>query len=140
MTEAMAISAFLIVRVLIVGVFLYGLPRVLREGLLFGTAKDVLRMWDYGCGAAVLAALGVGLGISAAGWPVAGNLTGTTVLVLAAFANYIHVYSEARAVVPPEAHAPLSSASLETRDTAPAGLAKLTVGLCILRPVDHNVP
>jgi uncharacterized membrane protein len=114
MNEAAVVNLFLLARVLLVGAILLVLPRIGRKGLMFGvhvgeafatgeTAHALRRGWDRGCVAVMALALLVGLSISAAGWPVTGNLTGTGVLLVAALVLYVLTYRRARAMAPPAA-------------------------------------
>ena len=98
MSEAVFVNLALTVRVLIVGGFLLFLPRVTRLGLLFGAyvgessaegdaARRLSRSWYRGCVVLMVVSLMVGYGISLAGRPVAGNFTGTAVLLLGALGS-----------------------------------------------------
>jgi uncharacterized membrane protein len=81
----------------------------------------------------MLLSLVIGLGISLAGAPVAGNLTGTAVLFIVALVFYLQAYSEARKLVTPTAkgQAEIAVASLEIRDTKESGVAKSVLVICI---------
>jgi uncharacterized membrane protein len=144
MAEAFVVNLFLTVRVLIVGAILLALPRVTRKGLLFGAyvgeelvdtdpARQLQRSWDRGCLAVMAIALLVGWSISLAGWPLAGNLTGTAVLLLAALALYVRTYSRARELAPPAAsrQAQRSAASLDARAPIGERFAQLALGICV---------
>jgi uncharacterized membrane protein len=76
----------------------------------------------------------VGYGISLAGWPITGNLTGTAVLLCSALALYLYVYSKARKLVLPHAarQASVAVASLDRRNPKETGFAKLTLGICLI--------
>jgi len=80
----------------------------------------------------MLLSLVIGLSISVAGAPVAGNLTGTAVLLLVALILYLQVHSKARNLVTPtaEGQAEIAVASLEIRSTKEAGFAKLALAIC----------
>jgi uncharacterized membrane protein len=81
----------------------------------------------------MLFSLVIGLGISVAGAPVAGNLTGTAVLLVVALVLYLHAHSTARNLVTPTAQgqAEIAVASLEIRSTKEAGFAKSALVICI---------
>ncbi len=143
--EALVINGFFIFRVFLVGAMMFAVPRILRKGLLFGAyvgeevdggqaSRDLTHRWDIGTAAVMAVALLVGLSISAAGWPLQGNLTGTAVLLLGAFANYLRAYSEARTLIPPDVakRARVSIASLDARDPNEAGFASIVLGICLL--------
>ena len=130
MNETILVNVFLMIRVLIVGSILLVIPHITRKGLLFGVyvGEDVVKgrpgrqlqkSWRYSCLLAMLLSLVIGLGISVAGAPVAGNLTGTAVLLLVAFILYLQVHSKARNLVTPtaEGQAEIAVASLEIRST-----------------------
>jgi hypothetical protein len=148
MSEAVFVNLALTVRVLIVGGFLLFLPRVTRLGLLFGAyvgessaegdaARRPSRSWYRGCVVLMVVSLMVGYGISLAGRPVAGNFTGTAVLLLGALGLYLRTYSRARALAPPEAaqQAVKAAASLYVGEPRGAGLAKFALGFCIVAAV-----
>ncbi len=167
MTEPFIPNLFLTLRVLFVGGLLLALPRITRTGLLFGTyvgeelvgtdpARRLRRSWDLGCIAVMVLALFVGWGISLAGWPVTGNLTGTAVLLLAALGLYVRTYLRARDLAPPAAsrQAQRSSASLDAGAPIGERFAKIALGVCIitslttfayaavgfsLMPADHSI-
>lgn len=145
MTEAMFVILFLTVRVIIVGGFLLFLPRIIRKGLLFGVyvgedvaagsaGQKLVRSWRQGCVLVMLLSLSVGYGISLAGRPVTGNLTGTAVLLCSALLLYIVVYSRARKLVSADAtlQASKAVASLEQRNPKEAGFAKLSLAICLI--------
>jgi uncharacterized membrane protein len=145
MSEATVINLFLVGRVLLVGGILLILPRFMRKGLLFGAyvgeamadedaAQDLLGNWNRGCLLVMASALLVGLGISVAGHPVTGNLTGTGVLLLGALVLYLRVYSRARALAPPVAaqQAAKASAPLVGGEPTRTSFAKVALGFCIL--------
>jgi hypothetical protein len=145
MTEAAVVNLFLTVRVLLVGGILLILPRITRVGLLFGVyvgeawadrdvARRLLGGWYRGCVILMMLSLLVGYGISLAGRPVAGNLTGTAVLLLGALGLYLRFYYRARELAPPVAaqQAVRATAPLDGGKPKGAGLAKLALGLCLL--------
>lgn len=146
--QAMVPNLFLIVRVLLIGAVLLVTPRLNRKGLLFGAyvgeqfdggeeARRLLRRWYAGCGMLMVLALVVGLGISAAGWPVAGNLTGTAVLLLSALGHYLGMYYRVRKVAPPavERQAECAVATLEVDRPKGVTFAKLAIGLCLVSAI-----
>jgi uncharacterized membrane protein len=145
MSEAAVVNLFLTLRVLLVGGILLILPRITRKGLLFGVyvgeeraegdeARRLLHDWNVGCVALMAVALVVGLAISVAGWPVAGNLTGTAVLLLAALGLYVRMYSRARALVPPGAarQAERAAAPLDGGKTKAEVVAMVVLGITLL--------
>ena len=145
MNEATVVNIFLMIRILIVGGALLVIPHITRKGLLFGVyvgedvvkgqpGRQLLQSWRQSCLLAMLLSLVVGMGISLAGAPVAGNLTGTAVLLLAALILYLQVHSKARNLVTPTAagQAQVAVASLEIRNTKEAGFAKLALAICIV--------
>lgn len=144
MNETILVNVFLTIRVLIVGSILLVIPHITRKGLLFGVyvgedvakgrpGRQLLQSWRYRCLLAMLLSLVIGLGISVAGAPVAGNLTGTAVLLLVAFILYLQVHSKAGSLVTPtaEGQAEMAVASLEIRSTKEAGFAKLALAICV---------
>jgi len=144
MAESFVHVVALTVRVLLVGGLFLILPRVIRKGLLFGVyvgeelskseaARRLMRSWDLGCAVVMGSALVVGWGIFLAGWPMAGNLIGTTVLLLAGLVNYIRVYRRANKLAPPSVarQARTVTVSLASRERG-TGLAKLTLGICLV--------
>jgi hypothetical protein len=123
MTEAAVVNLFFTVRVFVVGGILLILPRITRKGLLFGAyigetladrdaAERVRASWYLGCVVLMVLSLLVGLGISVAGRPVTGNLTGTAFLLLG---------GGKKAVAP-----------LLAGESKGAGLAKFALGACLL--------
>lgn len=144
MNETILVNVFLMIRVTIVGGVLLVIPHITRKGLLFGVyvgeevvkgrpGQQLLQSWRHRCLLAMLLSLVIGLGISVAGAPVAGNLTGTAVLLLVAFILYLQVHSKAGNLVTPtaEGQAELAVASLEIRSTKEAGFAKSALVICI---------
>ena len=148
MSEAVVVNLFLFVRILLVGGLLIVLPRITRKGLLFGVyvgealdeggaARRLVGRWSRACVVLMVLSLLVGLAISVAGKPVAGNLTGTAVLLLGALGLFVRFHSSARRMAPPAAarQAEIAAAPL---DTGPTGgtkgedLAKLALGLCVV--------
>ena len=145
MNESVVVYLFLTVRVLLVGgVFLF-LPRVTRKGLLFGSyvgealtnrdeVRRLLRGWSIGCVILMTLSLLVGLGITLAGRPVAGNLTGTAVLLLGGCGLYLRFHFKVRELVPPDAarQAAQATAPLTSGVAKGAGFAKIVFGTCLL--------
>jgi len=145
MTEAMFVNMFLTIRVFLIGGFLLILPHIIRKGLLFGvyvgeevaagsSGRELIRSWRLGCVFVMVLSLFVGYGISLAGRPVTGNLTGTAVLLCSALLLYIVVYSRARKLVSPGAplQASKAVASLEKRNPKEAGFAKFSLAFCLI--------
>lgn len=145
MSEAVVVNLFLTFRVLLVGGILLILPRITRKGLLFGAyvgealadrdvARRLLGSWYRGCVILMVLSLLVGLGISLAGRPVTGNLTGTAVLLLGGVGLYLRFYSRARKLALPAAaqQAAKATAPLGGGEPKGSGLAKLALGFCLL--------
>ena len=145
MTEAAFVNMFTVVRVLLVGGILIILPLITRKGLLFGVyvgeefaegdaAHRVVGRWYRGCVMIMVVSLAVGLGISAAGKPLAGNFTATAILLLSGGGLYLRMYYTARRVAPPDAahQADSAAAPIEVGEPKGATLAKVTLGICIL--------
>jgi hypothetical protein len=99
MDETFVVNFFLTLRVLMVGGILLVIPHITRKGLLFGVyvgedtvkgrpGRQLLQSWRRSCLLTMLLSLVIGLGISVSGAPVAGNLTGTAVLLLVAQSGY----------------------------------------------------
>ena len=143
--EAAVVNLFFTVRVFVVGSLLLALPRISRKGLMFGTyvgeeqvegagARELMRSWDLGSAAVMVVSLTVGWGISLAGRPIPGNLTGTVVLLVASLALYLWMYGKARRLAPPSAaqQAMRSSASLEVDEPRGHGIAKFALAVCVL--------
>ncbi len=144
MNEAMIANLALVFRVLLVGGILLILPRITRRGLLFGAyisealadhdaAREVLRRWYIGCVMLMVLSLLVGLGISLAGRPIAGNFTGTAILLLGGFGLYLRFHFRARKLVPPAAAQQAQRAAAQFLGGEPKGvrLAKLALGICL---------
>lgn len=145
MTDAIVVNLFLTVRVFIVGGFLLILPRIVRKGLVFGTyvgeevadgeaVHTIRRSWTRGCVFLMVLSLLVGYGISLAGWPVTGNLTGTAVLLLSAPLLYLRMFLKARTLATPAVgrQAEVASASLSVSASKTAGFAKCVLCVCSL--------
>ncbi len=145
MTEPFVVNVFLTVRVFIVGGFLLILPRIVRKGLVFGTyvgeavadgdaVRTIRRSWNRGCVMLMVLSLLVGYGISLAGRPVAGNLTGTAVLLLSAPLLYLRMFLKARVLAPPAVtrQAEVASASLSAGSTKTARFARIALAVCSL--------
>lgn len=144
MTEAAVANLALGFRVLLIGGFLLVLPRITRKGLLFGAyvgeglvdrnaSRRLLSTWYRGCVLLMVLSISIGLGISLAGWPVAGNLTGTVVLLVGALGLYLPLYYWARELAPPAVtqQAVKASAPLIGGKPKGVGLAKLALGICL---------
>jgi hypothetical protein len=145
MAEAIIANLALTLRVLVVGGFLLILPRISRKGLLFGAyigeatadqegARRLQGRWDAGCLILMVLSLLVGYGISLAGRPLAGNFTGTAVLLIGALVLYLRIHSRARALVPPGAARQAAQATAPLLGSEPKGegLARFALGICIL--------
>lgn len=145
MNESTVVNLFLILRVFLLGGLLFALPHIMRKGLMFGvyigestakgdSASQLLHSWRQGCVLVMVLALGVGLAISAAGWPVAGNLTGTAVLLCSALALYLRIYAKARKLVPPEAarQAQKTVVSLDVDRSRGHTFARTTLAICLI--------
>ena len=145
MSEAAVVNLFTVARILLVGGIMLVIPLITRKGLLFGVyvgeefaagdaARALVRRWYVGCLTLMGVCLVVGLGISMAGHPVAGNLTATALLLLAASGLYLRIYYAARRMTPPSAarQADSAVAALEVGEPKGAALAKIALGICIL--------
>jgi len=145
MSEAVVVNLFLWVRVLLVGGIFILLPRITRKGLLFGVyvgeefaegdaPRKLLRAWDRGCGMVMVSALLVGLGGTLAGHAVAGNLTGTAVLLLGGSGLYFRSYSKVRALARPDVarQAGLATAPLQVVGPTGETFAKITLVICLV--------
>ena len=146
MGEVIVVNLFLWVRVLLVGGIFIMFPRITRKGLLFGVyvgeefaegdaARTVLRAWDRGCGMVMASALVVGLIGTAAGNAVAGNLTGTAVLLLGLSGLYVRSYLKVKALWRPDvarqadrATAPLQVEKKQRGET----FAKISLVICLV--------
>jgi uncharacterized membrane protein len=144
-TEAGVVNLFLVVRVLLVGGILIILPRITRKGLLFGTyvgeasadrdaARRLVSKWDIACVTLMVFSLLVGLGISLAGWPIPGGLTGTAILLLGGGGLYFPFHFRARQLAAPATavQARRAAAPLLGGEPKGAGMAKFTLGICLL--------
>jgi len=144
MNEAVIANLALAFRVLLVGGILLLLPRITRRGLLFGAyigealadrdaACRLRGSWYRGCVMLMVLSLLVGLGISWAGRPVAGSLTGTAVLLLGGLGLYLRFHFRARKLAPPAAarQAQRAAAMFLGGEPKGVGLAKLALGICL---------
>jgi len=145
MSEAAVVNLFTVVRILLVGGIMLVYPLITRKGLLFGVyvgeefaagdaARALTRRWTVGCLTLMAVCLVVGLGISAAGYPIAGNLTATALLLSAVAGLYLRMYYAARRMAPASAarQADSAVAPLEVGEPKGATLAKFALGVCIL--------
>ena len=145
MNEAGVVNLFTVLRLLLIGGIFLILPRVTRKGLLFGAyvgeefaegdgARRLVRHWYFSCVVLIIVSLVIGLGISLAGWPIAGNLICTAILLVAGLGLYLRMYYTAREMAPPAAsrQAETAVAPLEQGEPKGTGLAKLALGICIL--------
>jgi|TARA_B100000315_G_scaffold232738_1_gene245214 uncharacterized membrane protein len=145
MTEEMVVNGALTIRVFLIGGILLILPRIVRKGLVFGAyvgeavsdgdaARNIRRDWNQGCLVVMALSLVVGLGISFAGWPLTGNLTGTAVLILSATLLYIRMYLKSRELAPRSVARQAEVASASLAVTSPRNVAFATFSLvtCLL--------
>jgi len=144
MTEPAVVNLFTVVRIVLIGGIFLVIPRITRKGLLFGAyvgeevadgdaARDLVRRWSLGCLMVMVVSIVVGLGISLAGAPVAGNITATAILLVAVPGFYLRQYYAARKLAPSVAgtRAETAVASLEQGQPRGTRLAKLALGICI---------
>ena len=145
MTEEMVVNGALTIRVFLIGGILLILPRIVRKGLVFGAyvgeavsdgdaARNIRRDWNQGCLVVMALSLVVGLGISFAGWPLTGNLTGTAVLIFSATLLYIRMYLKSRELAPRSVARQAEVASASLAVTSPRNVAFATFSLvtCLL--------
>ncbi len=145
MSEVLVVNLFLWVRVFLVGGIFLLLPRISRKGLLFGVYvgeefaggrayRALVKSWDRGCWFFMAAALLVGLVFSAAGHAVAGNLTGTAVLLLGVGGLYLRTNSRARWLAPPDVppQAWRATAALEMGTRGGETIAKVSLVICLV--------
>ncbi len=143
--EVLVVNLFLLLRVLLVGGMFILFPRITRRGLFFGVymgeefpgsdqAKSILRTWDKSCFTWMATALGVGLVGTLAGNAVAGNLTGTAVLIIGLTALFFRTYSKVKALKSPVGaeQASIGTATLQVGSTKGEVFAKVTLLVCIL--------
>lgn len=143
-SEAAVVNLFLTVRVFLVGGLLLVFPRISRKGLLFGSyvgeeraggaaARKLLHSWDLGCGVVMAVSLLVGWGISLAGHPVRGNLTGTAVLLVCSGLLYHWTHGRASKLVPAGGETvAISSAPLEVDEVRGDSFARFALVACVL--------
>ena len=142
---AIVVNMFLILRVCLVGGILLMFARIARKGLMFGvyvgeefaegeTARGLRRSWDRSCLLLMAVSLLVGLGISVAGWPVTGNLTGTAVLLSVAPLLYLRMYRKVRKLTPPDTarQAGVAVASLGASPAKGTGFAVFALCACLV--------
>jgi uncharacterized membrane protein len=145
MSEALVVNMFLWVRVFLVGGILLLFPRITRKGLLFGVyvgeefsdgprARALLRSWDRGCLTLMVSALLVGLLGTLAGRAVAGNLTGTAVLLLGGAGLYLRSYGKVKSLARPDVTRQGLRATAVVQDRRPRGetFALITLVLCLV--------
>jgi uncharacterized membrane protein len=145
MGETIVVNLFLWVRVFLVGGIFILFPRITRKGLLFGVyvgeefadgdaAKELLRAWDRGCAVVMASALFIGMIGSVAGHAVAGNLTGTAVLLLGGSALYFRSYFKVSALPRPDVtrQAGRSTAALQVGSQRGVTFAKITLTICLV--------
>ena len=145
MGEVIVVNLFLLVRVFLVGGIFILFPRITRKGLFFGVyvgeefpesdlAGGVLRGWDRGCVTVMAAALLVGLAGTFAGNAVAGNLTGTVVLLLGCTVHFVRTYGKVKALGIPDdrEQAGKATATIELGNPKVETFAKITLVVCLL--------
>jgi uncharacterized membrane protein len=145
MGETLVVNLFLWFRVFLVGGILILFPRITRKGLLFGVyvgekfaqseaAQKLLRAWDRGCVAVMVSALLVGLVGSVAGHAVAGNLIGTSVLLLGGVVLYFRWYAKVKALPRPDVtrQAERATAALQVGKPNGEAFAKITLVICFV--------
>ena len=145
MSEVVVVNLFLWVRVFLVGGIFIMFPRITRKGLFFGVymgeefakgeaARAVIRAWDRGCGMVMASALLIGLIGTAAGNPVAGNLTGTAVLLLALTGLYFRSYSRVKAMWRPDVQgqSARATATLQAGNAKGETFAMVTLVICLV--------
>jgi uncharacterized membrane protein len=145
MGEVLVVNLFLLFRVLLVGGIFLMFPRITRRGLFFGVyvgegfqdsppAQSIMKFWDKGCLLWMATALGIGLVGTLAGNAVAGNLTGTAVLLLGLTVLFFRAYSRVRALRPPipVEHSSRATATLQVGSTKGETFAKITLVTCLL--------
>lgn len=112
MSESGVVNLFFFVRVLLVGGIAMWFPRITRKGLFFGVylgeaffdgdgRRPILRTWDRGVWVLMCLALGTGLVFTAAGRAVAGNLTGTVLLLTGVGVWYVITHRRVSALPRP---------------------------------------
>jgi len=144
MSEVIVVNLFLWVRVFLVGGIFIMFPRITRKGLFFGVyvgeefaegdaARVVMRSWDRGCGMVMASALVVGLIGTAAGNAVAGNLTGTAVLLLGCTVLYFRSYAKVKSLPRPDVAQQAEKATATLRVGNPKGetFAKVSLVICL---------
>jgi len=144
-TEETVMNLFTILRGLIVGGFLFILPKITRKGLLFGAyvgegttaseaAAKLRRSWSRSCIALTLIAIAVGLSVGVAGRPMTGTFVCIGVLVFVGPLVYLRSHLAARELAPPTAQrqGEVAVASLEADEPRGERLAKIALGTCIV--------
>ncbi|MBP88533.1 MAG: hypothetical protein CMJ64_17760 [Planctomycetaceae bacterium] len=129
---------------LVGGIFIL-FRRITRKGQLFGVyvgeefadgdaAQKLLRAWDRGCAVVMASALLVGLIGSVAGHAVAGNLTGTAVLLLGGAGLYLRSHSKVSALARPDVTRQAARATAALQVGKPRGetFAKITLVICLV--------
>ena len=145
MDEVIVVNLFLWVRVFLVGGIFIMFPRITRKGLFFGVyvgeefaesdgARTVMRSWDRSCGIVMASALVVGLIGTAAGNAVAGNLTGTVVLLLGCTGLFFRTYSKVKGMPLPDVAPQAEKATATLRVGNPKGetFAKISLVICLV--------
>jgi len=145
MAEFAITMGALLIRVAIVGGVLLALPRITRKGLFLGVyvgeefaaggeARRLLRTWNRGCVSLMAVSLMVGIAMAVGGWPLAGNLTGTAVLLLGALGFYVRMHKATRVLAPAAASRQAARAAAPLQAGTPKGtvFAKITLGVCVI--------
>jgi len=134
-----------IFRALLIGSFLWALPRITRRGLLFGSyvgedassgvaARNLVRSWSRAVGLVVVTGLAVGLAFRLAGWPLLGNRVSLLVLLASAAALYVRFHYAARRLGSHLASRPAATAAASLIPDEPRGLALpiATIIVCLI--------
>ncbi len=143
MSEAIVVNLFFTARVVFLGAIFIAFPRISRKGLMFGVyigestadreaTRRLLSSWTRSVIGAMGLTLALGYGISLAGQPVAGNLTGTAFILLLALGLYIRFHFKARELAPAAAarQGEKAVAVLDAGEPKGKTLAKVALAIC----------